>query len=135
MENLELTQRQQERLEQIKSLLQSTPNQDITPTTLVDSWEPAPETHTMEWETSKRWVHTSNIVGTVKMNIERCDARRMLKHIERIERNDFDLKHPCPPALKQVDGEFYVDADGNHRVLLFKSIGVNKIWAEVVRYY
>jgi len=51
-----------------------------------------------------------------------------------LESGEFEAQFVFPPSLKQVENELYVDADGNHRTIVFKFLGIDQMWAEVVVY-
>lgn len=128
---ISLTSGQEERAEELLEMLYT----DITPDEVVDEWRAAPSRVGMEGEVlGEHCVLVADIVGTEGHNVERLDAGRMRRVVEMLVQGEFELEHHFPPVLCKVNGEYFVDADGNHRVLAHKYIGIDEIYAEVVEY-
>lgn len=130
-ETLSLTEAQERRAEELLEMLYS----EITPAEVVDEWRAAPNRVGMEWEElGCEYVRVEDIVGTEGHNVERLDAGRMRQVVKMLVGGEFEVESRFPPVLCKVDGEYFVDADGNHRVLAHKYIGIDEIYAEVVEY-
>lgn len=127
-----LSESQQQKATELVSIVES--KNAVVPADLLNRWEPAPETQRTDWSTETRWVSPDNIIGTVPMNVDRFVSARALKHLERLQSGEFEAQFVFPPSLKQVEGELYVDADGNHRSIIFKFLGIERMWAEIVVY-
>lgn len=102
----------------------------------LDEWRTEPEDG--EWrEGSKareRMVNPEKIVGTDGINVDRFLPNRLLKALRLIGNEEYHQKPEYPPNLNYYPekDEYYVGADGNHRAIAFKALGLDEIYAEVV---
>lgn len=129
---ISLTEQQRKRAFEMLNKLDSTSK----PKDFVSEWKATPDRIGREWDDlGERYVQVDEIVGTEPQNVERLEPKRLIDIIKKLTRGKFVKEHRYPPALCEVNGEYFVDADGNHRVLAFKYIGINRIYGEVLRYY
>lgn len=129
---MSLDEQQEAKLEELLRDLHS----DMKPLDLVDEWRAAPNRVGLEWEErGYEYVSVDSIVGTEGHNVERLDAGRLRRVLEMLREGQFEKEHRFPPVLCKVGSEYFVDADGNHRVLAHKYLGLEKVYAEVVEYF
>lgn len=140
METISLTEKQRERAQNI---LEQIDDKEINhPEDLVNTWEPKPddeeinemsEVNIFERRLSqdKRYVPTSNIVGNNKYSIDYIQPRRIKKITNWLLDGEFERKNFAPPTLESIGENYYIYTDGTHRVLTFKSIGIEEIYAKV----
>ena len=109
-----------------------------SPEDLVGNWQGLEKgKDKVEWvegSERKEFVDPSDIVGTDSLNVDRFKKRRLWKTAERVLQEEYFLKPDHPPCLQKVDGKYYVGSDGNHRCLVFKFIGAERLYAEVNDY-
>lgn len=131
-ETISLTSEQRERANEMLEQLDG----ESEPQDFVDEWRVAPNRVGMEWkEEAYQYVPTGMIVGTEGHNVERLVPGRLRSVVEKLLAGKFEKEPRFPPALCWVDGEYFVDADGNHRVIAFKYIGIEEVYAEVISFY
>ena len=90
--------------------------------------------HMKQKERDKQWIHIKKIVGTDAHN-DKWYAYRFFNAIRLLEQKEYDYKHDHLPILIKINKEYFVAADGNHRVLAIKYLKIKKMTAEVVELY
>lgn len=107
------------------------------PEDVLDSWEGMPDRDNLEFvEGSSRevFVDPEDVVGTDSLNVDRFRKSRLMKICRLILEDDYSLKPDNPPVLNKIEGKYYVGSDGNHRSMVFKFIGAERMYAEVKDY-
>ena len=79
-------------------------------------------------------VPVENIVGTAPQNTDRLDEKRLVKIVNKILNEDWEVKQDTIVLEQHPGGDYYVSSDGNHRVLAHKLLEIGQIYAEVHRY-
>lgn len=133
-ETLSLSREQVERAVEMAERLSE--GEIETPQDFVQEWRSAPSVTGATYENlGERYVPVENIKGTVPQNVERFNPGRAAKILTKLGDGEFEVEHERPPNLMKVGDEYFVDRDGIHRSLLFKYLGVDEMYAEVVEYY
>lgn len=113
------------------------------PLNVLDKWESVEErydywanVHDLEGEVTreKRYVAVPDIVGTLHKDLtdpSKFKARRLEKIVKWLISGCFEKEHHAPPILEQIQDRYYVSANGNHRVIAFKAIGIEEMYATV----
>lgn len=121
------------RLGRLRSLLEA--DEDIVPTDLVDEWAAWRPPREMEYgESETRMVDVDRIVGTDPMNVDRLVERRLVRIVNTMVEGNWKPRYNRVVLARHPDGDYYVTADGNHRVLVHKFVGIDRIYAEVTPY-
>lgn len=111
-------------------------DEETVPKDLLSTWTERPETIGCEYEElGGQYVSTEKIIGTEDHNVDRLVTDRLREIIDILIEGSFEKEHRFPPVLSLIDGNYYVSNDGNHRTIAFKYLGIDEIYAEVVRYY
>lgn len=133
---LKLTDEQREKAYHIIQTLHSNPDKITHPTDLINEWVPQPSHDKITWtgNTEEQYVNTDNIIGTEAMNTDRLEPSRLMKTLARLVNNQYHEQPRSPPSLNKIEDEYYVGADGNHRCIIFKALGIEQIYAEVNEY-
>lgn len=122
------------KIAELKSMLDS--NDSVRPTDLVDEWTGWRPPREMEYgESEKRMVDVDSIVGTDPMNVDRLVERRLVKIVNKMARGEWDPRYNRVVLARRPDGDYFVSADGNHRVLAHKFFEMDEIFAKVTPYY
>jgi len=130
-ETITLSDSQTVKAEQLLEML----DEDIHPSDIVSEWNPTPSRTNLEWTNiGGEYIPVTEIIGTEKHNIDRLEPKRMKNIVELLLNGEFNREHHLAPVLCKIDGDYYVDSDGNHRVLAHKFIGIEEIYADVVVY-
>lgn len=110
------------------------------PTDMVSEWKGLPD-NGLVWgedlikESEERtFVNPNNIKGTNRVNVDRFEKNRILNALRMLVQGEYNRKHDDPPKLFEIQGDLYVDEDGNHRSLAHKFLNMDKMWAEVRHY-
>lgn len=138
-DGIELTEEQRQRAEEA---LEQIKRGEVThPKDLLDEWKACPEWQEIdrmyegdvykESVTVEKWIPISNIVGTVSGNIDRFKKSRIESAFQRLLDGRFEPDHSRKPHYIEVGGDLYVGADGNHRSIACKVVGLDKILARV----
>lgn len=128
MSELTLDAEQRKRAE---DLLQKVRSGEATePKDVVDEWKPQPRIVT-SGESILKWVSLSDVVGTDPDLTDEFMNGRLTFALELLLNGEFQPKYSSPPHYIEIDGEFYVGNDGNHRTLACKAVGVEEIYARV----
>lgn len=131
-DTLTLSEKQEEKARKIIKTI----DLESEPSDFISLWEPTPEKRQeLEWkDEGTRYVRVDNIVGTEPFNTNRLVPGRLEDILRKMIEGKFEKEHSLPPVLSKVDGKYYVDADGNHRVLAHKMLGIEKIYAEIIEF-
>lgn len=91
----------------------------------------------------EKWVPPANIVGPLGNRIdpvEKTKTRAQDVKWDRLERiigwmvdGEFEIDNDGIdiPQYAEFDGDFYVTAEGRHRSIACKAVGIERIWGEV----
>jgi hypothetical protein len=128
-------------------ILKRVENDDtIHPLDLVDEWAPCPTWNDLDemspvdvfdpeavGENVDQWVPMDTVVGTNPNLTSRFVDRRAERILKWMLAGDFQVKHEDRPHYIKVGDNYYVGADGNHRTLISKAVGVERLYAEVTK--
>lgn len=111
-------------------------DESIQPTDLVDRWDGWRPSYEVEIAEQRKgvWVSVDEIVGSDPMNVDRLVERRLVRVANLLATGEWDPEYNRVVLAKHPDGDYYVSADGNHRVLAHKYFGYDRIYAEVTVY-
>lgn len=100
----------------------------------LDYWDAQPETNT-DYHREDRYIPVAQIAGTTHKDVTNPDKfvpRRLRKVLMWLIAGRFEVKHDNPPIVEKIHGRYYVTANGNHRVIAFKALGIERIYASVI---
>lgn len=121
-----------EQRERARDILERVENDEATePKDLVNEWKPCPRM-AISGEATEKWVSLSDVVGTDPDLTDSFMKGRIEYVLRLLLENEFQPKYTFdPPHYIEIDGEFYVGNDGNHRTIVCKAVGVERIYARV----
>lgn len=76
-------------------------------------------------------IPVSAIDGTSSSSVT-IKEHRLRKMLNWLLRGEFQKRPERPPKLEKFCEKYYVSVDGHHRVIAFKWIGIDEIFAEYV---
>lgn len=100
----------------------------------MDYWNAQPETGA-GYHRAHRFIPVSQIAGTTHKNITDPDKfvpRRLRKVLKWLLAERFEVRHDNPPIVEKIHGHYYVTANGNHRVIAFKALGIDRIFVTAI---
>lgn len=109
------------------------------PFVFVDDWYALPQ-RAVEWNEEQGEdiikVPVDKIIGTCPQNINRFQSMRFQNVLKTLAMGDWKTDRPGSelPQLQKVGDFWYVGADGNHRALAFKAMGIEYLTARVTYY-
>lgn len=133
-ETLELTE---EQFKRAKELYQLSKAEDLcVPDDLFESWKCMESPgdsfeRILVGERERSYVSPSNIVGWENPNPSRFRCAKLRKVLGYMGEGKFELEADFPPKLIQTGNELYVSADGLHRSVAAKYIGLDRLFATV----
>lgn len=85
-------------------------------------------------DTKHKMVAVDDIVGTSPQNADRLNKTRLIKVLNKIIEDNWEPRQDAISLEQHPNGELYVGADGNHRVLAHKLLNIDQIYAEILVY-
>jgi hypothetical protein len=131
METISLTEEQEERARDIYQRLQ---DDEITrPTDIIEWREP---TKTIDYQAQKKsfprykeLVDPGEIEGTTG-STARLEKHRLTTVLAWLIKGEFEVRDEYPPVLQKRDGGYYITADGHHRCIAAKAVGLDEFYVE-----
>lgn len=142
MSTLTLSDEQEKRA---KDILERVKEGEVThPNDVLDKWEGCPSWSELDAmsggmvfneETDlseEKWVPLTNVVGTDAELTDRFEEERIEGVLEMLLAGEFKPKYTSkPPKYIEVNGDYYVGSDGNHRTIVAKAVGLEELFADV----
>jgi len=85
--------------------------------------------HDGEVHPHREFIPVSEIAGTTHSRSE-FKEHRLRRSLDWLINGEFELKHKRPPKLEKYREKYYVSIDGHHRVIAFKSVGIEEMFVE-----
>jgi hypothetical protein len=131
METISLTDEQEERARRIYHQLR---DGEITrPTDIVEWRKPSKSIDRQKKEgpipRHMEFIDPANIAGTTG-SPDYLQEGRLRTALVRLIQGDFEVKNRYPPVLQNFDGRYYITADGHHRCIAAKAVGLDQFYVE-----
>lgn len=133
MDYLELDEEQRDRAIEIYKRIED--GKVRSPTDVVESWEtPKVVVDDSEYDGTfprdEDFISPAKIAGTFHSTIHRVETGRLQTILKWMVEGEFQTQHMCPPVVQKREDRYYVTADGHHRCMVAKAVGLDELYVE-----